>query len=138
MKSLALSCAFACPGCNYDLQSNIQDQFIRGLCNETLQTDILAKADHLKELESVIKHAEAFELAQCDQTWLQSNAKVMAAQASNYQRQKKVTHIDKLTHPCQGCSSLQHGQGAKDRSTQCPAWGKKCYCKNKNHCNCMF
>ena len=57
----------------------------------------------------------------------------MAAQASNYQRQKKVTHIDKLTHPCQGCSSLQHGQGAKDCSTQCPAWGKICYCKNKNH-----
>ena len=104
-----------------------------GLCTETLQTDILAKADHLKELESVIKHAEAFELAQCNQTWLQSDAKVMAAQASNYQRQKKVTHIDKLTHPCQGCSSLQHGQGAKDCSTQCPAWGKICYCKNKNH-----
>ena len=57
----------------------------------------------------------------------------MAAQASNYQCQKKVTHIDKLIHPCQGCSSLQHGQGAKDRSTQCPAWGKICYCKNKNH-----
>ena len=57
--------------CNYDLQSiNIRDQFTRGLCNETLQTDILAKDDHLKELESVIKHAEVFQLTQCDQTRL--------------------------------------------------------------------
>ena len=58
----------------------------------------------------------------------------MAARASNYQHQKKVTHTDKLTHPCQGCGSLQHRQGEKDRSTQCPAWGKICsYCKNYNH-----
>ena len=86
MKSLAPDCAFACPGCNYDLQPiNICDQFIGGLCNETLQMDILTKADHLNEVESVIKHAEVFELAQHNQTHLQSNAEVMAAQASNYQ-----------------------------------------------------
>ena len=70
LKSLAPGCAFTCPGCNYDLKSNIQDQFIRIPCNETLQTEILAKADHLKELKSVIKHAEAFELAQCNQNRL--------------------------------------------------------------------
>ena len=28
LKSLAPGCAFTCPGCNYDLKSNIQDQFI--------------------------------------------------------------------------------------------------------------
>ena len=103
--------------------------------HETLQTDILATPNHLKELESVIKHAEAFESAQRNQTRFQSNAEVMAARASYYQHQKKTTRIDKLTHPCQGCGSLQHEQqGAKDHSTQCPAWGKICsHCNNKNH-----
>ena len=136
LKSLAPDCAFTCPGCNYDFQCiNICNQFIREPCNETLQTDILAKANHLKELETVIKHAEAFESAQHDQTRLQTNAKVMAAWASNYQCQKKATCIDKSTQPCQGCGSLQHKQqGVKDRPIQCPAWGKICSpCKNKNH-----
>ena len=51
LKSLAPDCAFACPAYNCDLQFiNIWDQFIQGLCNKTLQTDILAKGNHLKEL----------------------------------------------------------------------------------------
>ena len=126
-KFLAPDCGFTCLCCNYDLWSiNIHDQFIQRLCNKTLQTGILAKANHLKELESVIKHAEAFESAQRNQTRLQSNAKVMAARASNYKCQKKATRIDKSTPPGQGCGLLQHRQqqGVKDCSTQCPAWGK--------------
>ena len=51
LKSLAPDCAFACPACNCDLQFiNIWDQFIQGLCNKTLRTDILGKGNHLKEL----------------------------------------------------------------------------------------
>ena len=41
----------------------IKDQMIRGLDNETLQTDILAKAESLTSLDKVVKHAEACEAA---------------------------------------------------------------------------
>ena len=45
LKSAAKDCEFTCPNCNTDLQPNhIKDQFIRGLHNDVLQTDILAKA----------------------------------------------------------------------------------------------
>ena len=49
------------------LIKNPKGQFIQGLHNETLQTDILAKAEYLKCLENIIKHAEAFESALWDQ-----------------------------------------------------------------------
>lgn len=41
--------------------------------------DILFKANHLKELEPVITHAQASESAQRDKKRLQFNAEVMAA-----------------------------------------------------------
>ena len=42
---------------------HVKDQFICELFNNTLQTDILAKAGHLQTLEQLIAHAEAFETA---------------------------------------------------------------------------
>ena len=44
---------------------------MKGLNNDTLQTDILAKANQLKTLEDIIKHAKAFESALRDQSSLQ-------------------------------------------------------------------
>ena len=65
----ALDCEFSCLECHYDLVPiNVKDQFICGLFNTTLQTDILAKAGHLTTLEEPVKHAEAFETALCDQS----------------------------------------------------------------------
>ena len=64
LRSTAQDCEFSCPSCHFDLQSiNVKDQFTRGLYNETLQTDILAKAGHLNTLGQIVKHAEAFESA---------------------------------------------------------------------------
>lgn len=57
--------------------------------------DILARANYLKELESVIEHAQTFESGQHDQTRLQSSTKVMVARFSNYQCQKKTNRNDK-------------------------------------------
>ena len=73
-------CQVTCPICNKDLQPfHIKDQLIRGLHDKTLQTDILAKASHLVELADVIKHAEAYESAQRDQSTLhQSNESTIA------------------------------------------------------------
>ena len=86
LKSLAPDCEFTCPECHHDLQlTHIRDQFIRGLHNEQLQTDILAKASQLSTLENVIKHASAFEAAQRDQAHLHSNSEIHAIR-SEYQR----------------------------------------------------
>ena len=71
LKSTSPDCEFTCPSCDFDLQPiHVKDQLIRGLENENLQTDILAKASQLKTLEDVIRHAEAFETAQRDQSHL--------------------------------------------------------------------
>ena len=107
-----------CPNCHFDLQSiNIKDQFIRGLQNKLIQTDILAKASQLKTLEDVIKHSEAFETAQRDQIQLQGSSEVMAARMSDYQKKKKEPNLPKpqTTRPGIGCGSHLHGQpGSND------------------------
>ena len=59
LRSLAVDCEFSCLACKTDISSiNIKDQFIRGLKNETLQTDILAKATQLKTIDDVVKHVK--------------------------------------------------------------------------------
>ena len=63
-KSIAPDCKCTCPNFQHDIQEqHIKDQFIRGLFNETLQTDILVKTSHLQSLANIIRFAEAFEAA---------------------------------------------------------------------------
>lgn len=143
LKSSAKDCEFTCQSCNADLQpTNIRDQFIRGLYNDTLQTDILAKASHLS-LEDIVKHSEAFKTAMRDQQKLQlsdlhafrsSTCKKNHASSSNDPPAPPPSSGNKK-HPCSGCGSLSHGQkGAKDRPTHCPAWGTTCHnCQIPNH-----
>ena len=64
------------------IPSNVKDQLIRGLQNSQLQTDILAKAETLKDLESIVKHAESFEAAVEDQSRLKDASEVMGAQTA--------------------------------------------------------
>ena len=53
-KTILLSCSSRfVHSCSLDI--NIWDHFIWELCNKTIQMDILARANYLKELESVIK-----------------------------------------------------------------------------------
>ena len=49
---------------------NIKDQFIAGIANGVLQTEILARANQLTTLDAIVEHAEAFETAQRDQSTL--------------------------------------------------------------------
>ena len=73
LRSSAVECSYQCPNpdCQYDLSEiNIRDQLIAGLANSVLQTEILAKADQLQNLDAVITHAEAFETALRDQNTL--------------------------------------------------------------------
>ena len=57
LKSTAIDCKFSCSNCQLDLVPiHVKDQFICGLFNNTLQTDILAKASHLKALEQIIAY----------------------------------------------------------------------------------
>ena len=72
LKSSAPDYEFTCPQCSYNLQEiHLKDQLIKGINKESLQTDILAKVNHLNTLDDIIKHAEAFEAASCDQSSLQ-------------------------------------------------------------------
>ena len=124
------NCELTCPNCNHDLQPNhIRDQFIRGLNNDTLQTDILTKASQLKTLEDVVKHAEAFETALRDQQSLQGSSEVMSARLSRYKKEERKR--PNFTKSCSGCGSNSHGQS--DRSNHCPAWGTTCHNCNKLH-----
>ena len=67
--SLTVDCEFSCAACKTDNSIiNIKDQFIHGLHNKTLHTDILAKATQLKTIHDVVKHAIAFETAVSDQS----------------------------------------------------------------------
>ena len=143
LTSNSKDCEFECPSCKYDLAStHIKDQFIRGLNNSTLQTDILAKAGQLKTLESVVKHAEAFETAIFDQSKLSDNipTEMMRLRVSEYKRRENSF---KFKNPqsfknerqrqskCPGCGSFSHG--SKNRSVACPAWGQTCHnCKRVN------
>ena len=131
LKSSAPDCEFTCPGCDMDLQpSHIKDQLIRGLHNEILQTDILAKASHLKTLEDIIKHAEAFETALRDQQSLQGS-EAMAARSSYKTQQRKPGNQQRKNIKCSGCGSLTHCNA--DRPTHCPAWEVTCHNCNKLH-----
>ena len=126
-KSVAQDCEYSCSSCQAGLQSiHVKDQFIWGVNNKTVQTDILAKAEYLKSLENIIKHAEAFESAFRDQAHLhqQTNS---AAWISAYK--KSGSNASK---PCSGCGTTSHTNS--QCSTVCPAWGKQCLnCNKQNH-----
>ena len=90
IRSLAVDCEFSCPACKTDISSiNIKDQFIRGLHNENLQTDILAKAAQLKTIDDIVKHAKAFETALRDQSQLHGSAEAHAARASSLRKRRQ-------------------------------------------------
>ena len=143
LKSAATDCEFACPKCKHDMSSMyIRDQVIKGLSNDVLQTDILAKADHLKELDDVVKHGEAFKAALHDQMLMQEGGEAHHLRSSEYRRRKQEkgqkkdeTPAKRQTKPCPGCGRFGHGApGSSDRMTKCFAWDKECYkCHQRNH-----
>ena len=142
IKSAAIDCEFNCPDCESDISRvDIKIQFIRGISNETLQTDILAKASQLKSVEDVFKYAEAWEGALRDQSSIQqSNTTDMAARVTDYKKMKgsngkKHSKFAQEKLSCSGCGSTEHGiSGTNPRHSHCPGWGRICSsCKNPNH-----
>ena len=144
IRSAAVDCEFLCPECDLDISRiDIRDQFIQGIYNETLQMDILAKADQLKSVEDVVKHAEAYETALRDQANLHHPTNPPDSQVYRLSEYKKGKNANKFSKPlrqnppesCSGCGSTEHGiLGTPPRNTHCPAWGHKCTsCKRFNH-----
>ena len=156
LRSCAKDCEFSCPKCEKDIsETYIKDRFICGVSNHLLQTDILAKAESLKDLAEVIKHSEAFESALRDQLKLADSAEV--ARISTYRNAKTSTGPGRTPAPranasrsqanayagrarnqtndsrkCVGCAEVHTRPGK--REDVCPAWGKKCHnCGNMNH-----
>lgn len=90
LRSTAIDCNFSCPNCDHDLSDiYIKDQFIKGISNDTLQTDLLAKAGLLKTLNQNICHAEAFESALRDQTAMTDTSDIATVRMSMYRKKKK-------------------------------------------------
>ena len=55
LKTSAMYCEISCPNCSHNLlTAHVNDQFICGMHNDVLQTDILAKADLLKSLKTLL------------------------------------------------------------------------------------
>ena len=154
LRSSAVDCEYSCPECQYDLSHvNIKDQFIQGLANETLQTDILAKAGQLKSVEDVVKHAEAWEGAVRDQSELQASNEI--SHISEYRKNKNKSKYNKQQQQqqpppqqrqqqqpppqqqlsCSGCGSTSHGYMGSPypRHKYCPEWGKTCESCNRLH-----
>ena len=138
--SAAIDCAFSCPSCEADISEvSIKDQFLSGLGNEILQTDILAKADKLSTLEDMVKHGEAFEGAIRDQAKLLNPSAAISHisdhRRSKMQQSKPAAKGNKYHPKCSGCGSDEHGvTGKPTRQQHCPAWGKICeVCKTPNH-----
>ena len=79
-------------------------------------------------MEDIIKHAEVFEAALCDQSSLQQQHNSHLAKISTYlQHQQQSNTPDSDTKPCSGCSSHNHGQAhTNNGQLKCAAWGKKC------------
>ncbi len=158
LRSAAEDCDFNCPECKKNISNTyIKDQFIRGLNNEMLQTDILAKAESLKSITETVKHAEAFEAALRDQGKIADTVEVSAVRISQYRKKKtrpipaqentsynKQTDIRSISNrndsdrsfankpPCAGCGSKHTRPGFREHV--CPAWGKRCaICRGMNH-----
>ena len=133
LTATAKDCGFQCPACKHDLLStNVKDQFIRGLSNNALQTDILAKYEVLGSLENIVKHAEAFEAAVSDQAKLADSGHNDEVMGADIKDKKKFKRFPKK-RTCNGCGGASHGF-PNDRSNHCPAWGTVCTnCNTSNH-----
>ena len=85
----ATDCNFSCSHCEHDLSDiYITDQFIKGIANDTLQTNLLVKARVLKSLDQNVCHAEAFESALRDQTAMTDTSNIATIRMSTYRRLK--------------------------------------------------
>ena len=57
LRAVAVDCNFSCPSYEHDLSDiYIKDPIIRGVANNALQADLLAKAGTLKILEQNVRH----------------------------------------------------------------------------------
>ena len=138
LRIAAVDCQFECSKCkNDESDARLRDQFIQGLSNSSLQTDILAKANTLKELGDVVNHAKSFDSALRDHVDIQTNNinndSVLAARSS-YQRNKQVSYNKNANSGCMHCGGERNHKTHKERAKHCPAFGKKCdNCHKYNH-----
>ena len=141
IQTAATDCEFTCPSCEFDLSTlNIRDQFIRGLNNSNIQTDILSKANQLKTLVDTVNHAKAIESALRDQSQIEHSKKgsdhVYGAKekGKKFQYKQKSTQFEKFqqSNKCIGCGDNTHSN--REREKKCPAWGHQCSnCGRENH-----
>ncbi|XP_077969846.1 uncharacterized protein LOC144424396 [Styela clava] len=142
--SVAHDCEYICPSeaCKFDQTDwHVRDQLIKGICNTTLQADILSKCADKKALitlEEVVKYATAYESAIRNQETIHCHTQSYSVSHFATQRQRQKRSPSKKSSSgriaCRGCGSLNHGSTEMDRKNRCPAWGKTCsHCRKDNH-----
>ena len=105
---------------------NIRDQFIRGLNNSNIQTDILSKANQLKTLVDTVNHAKAIESALRDQSQIEHSKKgsdhVYGAKekGKKFQYKQKSTQFEKFqqSNKCIGCGDTTHSNRETEKNAQ--------------------
>ena len=143
LRTASKDCDFSCPNCKSDISNTyIRDQLIIGIQNSVLQTDMLAKAETLQDVEKAISHALAFESAVRDQSKLVDKAEVAASRVSSYKSQRNTPQKQQFNRNnyrkqqpnprCTGCGGFHNRP--YQREEVCPAWGKRCNtCGMMNH-----
>ena len=134
-----LDCEYVCPNsvCKQDLsEEHIKHQFIKGLANKQLQTDILAKAKSLDTLQKVLEHAKAFEAALRDQTSVSKTmndtcANISRLRVSDYRRNKRSNSntMPKPSFTCRCCGNKDHRPWDKDSQGKFKCKAKTFKCK---------
>ena len=80
-----------------NLLDMIEALIIRGVANDALQADLLAKPGTLKTLEQNVRHAEAFESALRDQTSMDGASDTTTARLPTYHRKKEQSPKPDIT-----------------------------------------
>ena len=85
LRAMVTDCNFSCPHCEHNVSDIcIKEQFIRGIANDALQTDLQAKARVLKSLNQNICHAETFESTLQDQTAMTDTSEIATIRMLTY------------------------------------------------------
>ena len=126
LQNAAADCEFKCRLCKKNIQEQfIEDQFINGMYNAHIQTELFAKDPELDNFSGIFTLAERLEGASRDQSRVVSHDDSLA-KISDYRKMKKGPTQQQPSHSnhntlqprnkknCTGCGRATHKNGRKE------------------------
>ena len=142
LQNAAADCEFKCRSCKKNIPEQfIEDQFINGMYNAHIQTELFAKDPEIDNFSGIFTLAERLEGASRDQSRITSPDETIA-KISDYRKMKKRPseqlhntcnnyNQKRNDKTCTGCGKAPHKGG---RKKECPAWNVQCTkCLKNNH-----